>query len=446
MRIAFLTSRFFPEHTGGAEAYTYNIAQAFMEMGHQVSILYAPVWTQPQKQNKYEVVVEDNFFEGMAVRKLKFDWQSASDRHGFIYLHNPLIEKHIVDWLQQQSAEIVHITSCIHLTSATITAAIKCNIPVVLTFTQYWSICPKTTLERSNGSFCVGRQDGLTCLQCMYGKTRPLRLLQRLPKGLQSVVGKLGRNYPSLSNWNSSLNLISAVERRNAIIPHLLHQAYLISPSRFLAKTLAQSGLITEEHIHYSPHGHDVQKAAIGSHKRPSSKLRFGFTGNILPIKGVHLLIEAFNRLVPLNRAQLIIYGDAQSSYGAKVQKLAVGNSAVEFRGRFDNKDIGCILQEIDIVVVPSIQYENAPVTIAEAFAAKTPVIATNLGGMAEAVQHGLNGLLFALNDVDDLKRQMQSLVEDKNLLAHLRSNMPQVRKIEDECEALLQIYRQLRT
>lgn len=444
MNISFLTSRFFPEHTGGTETYTNNIAHALKAMGHQVSVLYAPVWNLPRKQRKYQVKAEDGSFEGIPVRKLNFDWQSAPDPHGYLFLHNPLIEEQIADWLVQQSADLVHITSCIHLTAAAISAAIKNNLPAVITFTQYWSICPKTTLERRDGTFCVGRQDGVTCLECLYGRTRPLRLLSALPNRLQVAAVNLCQNHPQLSAWNNSLNLVSAVERRNAAISELLQKAYLISPSRFLADTLARSGLIERERIHYSPHGHDVQRAQPGKHKSPSTQVRFGFTGNVIPHKGVHLLVQAFNRLSHGSQARLIIYGDTQSAYGERVKLLAADNPAIEFRGRFDNKDIGRILQEIDVVVVPSTWYENAPVTIAEAFAAETPVIATDLGGMSEAVEHDLNGLLFALNDVDDLARQMQSLVEDKSLFTHLRNNIPQVRKIEDECMALLQIYRQL--
>ena len=290
MHIAFLIHRFFPEHTGGAETYTYNIARALKAMGHAVSILYAPVWQRSHRQHPYRVEVEDGFYEDMPVRKLHFDWQSAPDRHGYVYLHNPAIENHIIEWVQRQAADVVHLTSCIHLTGAAITGPRKVGKPVVLTLTQYWSICPRTTLQHPDGSFCPGRQDGPTCLACLYGTTRPLRLLRWLPASWHPQWRQWLKAYPRLSAWNSSLNLISAVERRNDAIPEWLQQVYMISPSRFLADILAQSGLVAPEHIHYSPHGHDVQRAAAGAQKIPGAHLRFGFTGNIIPQKGVHLL------------------------------------------------------------------------------------------------------------------------------------------------------------
>ena len=86
-------------------------------------------------------------------------------------------------------------------------------------------------------------------------------------------------------------------------------------------------------------------------------------------------------------------------------------------RGRYDRKGLGAILAETDVVVVPSIWYENAPLVIQEAFATKTPVIATNLGGMAEAVFHGVDGLLFERNDPEDLARQLVRIVNEPGLL-----------------------------
>lgn len=446
MNIVFLTSRFFPEARGGTEAYTYTIAQALRARGHTVSVLYAPVWEKARRDRPYRVDSEDGLYEGMPVRKLRFDWQSAPDRHEYLFGCNPTIAQRITDFLIQQSAQIAHVTSCIHLSSAALTAPLAIGIPVVLTLTQYWQICPRTTLQRRDGAFCPGRQNGITCLRCLYGETRPLRLIEKLPSSLQKRLSQILRNVPALGAWNSSLSLIGAVERRNRWLPVLLRQVQLITPSQFMARAMVNSGLVPPDHIHYSPHGHDLSRLAQGALKTPSAGVRFGFTGNVLPHKGVHLLIEAFKQLPSGASAELHIYGDmeADREYGRRVREMAGDHPAIVFYGRFDHDEIGRILQGIDVVVVPSTLFENAPVTIAEAFSARTPVIATDLGGMAEAVQHGVNGLLFQLNDVEDLARQMLRLVEDRGLLERLRDGCPPVRTVEDEVNGLLKLYARL--
>lgn len=89
----------------------------------------------------------------------------------------------------------------------------------------------------------------------------------------------------------------------------------------------------------------------------------------------------------------------------------------------------------------PQLWFENAPLVIQEAFAAKTPVITTNLGGMAEAVIHEVNGLLFERGDANDLSQQMQRVVEDPELLACLWDGMPPVKTIEEEVTELETTY-----
>ena len=69
------------------------------------------------------------------------------------------------------------------------------------------------------------------------------------------------------------------------------------------------------------------------------------------------------------------------------------------------------MLSQIDILVVPSRWHENNPRVIQEAFASKTPVIAANVGGIVEFMQHEFNGLLFERNDVADLARQLRLVI-----------------------------------
>ena len=95
-------------------------------------------------------------------------------------------------------------------------------------------------------------------------------------------------------------------------------------------------------------------------------------------------------------------------------------------------------------MVVPSLWYENAPLVIREAFAANIPVIATNLGGMAEVVAHEVNGLLFERGNADDLAIQLRRIVEEPGLLGQLYQRVPPVKTIEEESAELAAIYHAL--
>ncbi|MBX9686174.1 MAG: glycosyltransferase, partial [Candidatus Obscuribacterales bacterium] len=91
--------------------------------------------------------------------------------------------------------------------------------------------------------------------------------------------------------------------------------------------------------------------------------------------------------------------------------------------------------------VVPSRWYENTPLVIQSALASKTPLIVTNLGGMAELVRHGFNGLLFELNNVKSLTEQLTRLLDEPELLAQMRENIPPERSIPQMVDDIESVY-----
>jgi len=171
--------------------------------------------------------------------------------------------------------------------------------------------------------------------------------------------------------------------------------------------------------------------------------IRFGYIGQLEEIKGVHILLQAFERASLNGKANLNIWGDLtrNEAYSTNLRTISNGASSVNFRGRFMRDYLFSVLSQIDILVVPSIWYENSPLVIQEAFSAGIPVIATNLGGMAEAVTHDVNGLLFERYDVADLAKQMKRVVYEPGLLEKLRSGIPEVKSVESEVEELERIY-----
>jgi glycosyltransferase involved in cell wall biosynthesis len=81
---------------------------------------------------------------------------------------------------------------------------------------------------------------------------------------------------------------------------------------------------------------------------------------------------------------------------------------------------------------------------ILEAFAAGVPVIATDLGGMSEFVKHEENGLLFELEDVEDLARQLRRLGEEPGLTEKLRAGIGPVKTVQDDVDKLEALYNTL--
>jgi glycosyltransferase involved in cell wall biosynthesis len=123
------------------------------------------------------------------------------------------------------------------------------------------------------------------------------------------------------------------------------------------------------------------------------------------------------------------------------LRRLAQGEPAIIFEGRFDNAQISEVLQGIDVLVVPSQWYETGPLVTWEAFASGTPVVATDLPNMKYQVKHEVDGLLFAPDESGDLAHQLQRLLDAPELVEELASNIGPVKTHEEEMYEIVEVY-----
>lgn len=122
------------------------------------------------------------------------------------------------------------------------------------------------------------------------------------------------------------------------------------------------------------------------------------YVGRLSEEKGVRVLERAWHLL---NGIPLLVAGDgplSDTKWPASVQSL----------GREPRERILALMQNASVLIFPSTCYECAPMTIVEAFACGLPVIGSNLGSMAELVDHRRTGLLFRPGDTEDLARQVR--------------------------------------
>ena len=92
-------------------------------------------------------------------------------------------------------------------------------------------------------------------------------------------------------------------------------------------------------------------------------------------------------------------------------------------------------------MVLPSVWFENSPNVILEAFASRTPVVVSRLGGMAELVVNGENGFHFDAGNAQDLASVLQRFVDQPGLAETLGNASPRVKTVAEEVEELLQVY-----
>ena len=439
MRILFVTLFFPPGRSSGTENYTLALAAGMAARGHDVRVICAEGWSSGRRY--WNGVTEDRH-EGVPVSRVRLNWTKADDPNLVLY-DSAVVERWFEGAIAELRPDLVHVTSAITLGLGVLRATKRCHVPLVLTLMDFWFLCPRTVLMRGDGDLCDGRTTPSDCERCLMTSSNLFRRLGTwIPATLAREAWHMVCRVPLLARVRGARGLALDVSHRKELMRQALALPDLtVSHSRFVKKTFEDIGVA--ERVRHLPNGHDVRSWDRCRVKNSAPALRIGYMGQIAEQKGIHTLIEGF-RLADLGSgARLDIWGDParHRGYAESLRALTAGSSAIAFRGPFDHAAVRDVLSEIDVLVVPSVWYENWPLVIQEAFAAGTPVIATNIGGMAEAVTDGLNGLLFARNDPRDLARQLRRLVDDPSLLPRLTGGIPVVKAIEEELSELEAAY-----
>lgn len=442
MKITLVTHHFLPRYNAGAELYVYRIALELQRQGHSIDVVCIESITEGTSIPTCKM----DIYEGLPVHRLYFDIEQAPDPFEWSF-RNPELGRWFKDFLQRSHPDVVHINSGYLLGGTVPESAFELNIPSVLTLHDYWFICPLITLLRTNNKVCDKPASPAHCVWCHLSQKRRYHLLDKRLRGcLGDIFVRLSQSQKIAAAINAAPNMELIAERRSYLKQILETIDLVISPSKFVIQKITEYGLSPRQTIHL-PFGLDRIHSSNPQLSKPSGKLRIGYLGQFKHHKGVHLVLKAFQKLVKRpGSCELVLHGEMSGTlpYERKLLQVAKGDSDIKFAGPYPNYQVSQILNALDIIVVPSIWYENRPTVIVEAFAAQTPVIAARLGGMAELIQHNKNGLLFEVGSVDSLARQMQRLLDEPALLPQLCSSIEPMPTIEGEVSVLVSMYEAL--
>jgi glycosyltransferase involved in cell wall biosynthesis len=198
-----------------------------------------------------------------------------------------------------------------------------------------------------------------------------------------------------------------------------------VVPARHLGGVLQREMGIDGQRIHVINHPIDLERyPAAPPEPRRQKPVRFGFFGQFVDNKGIHVLLKAgdlLNRSQPLRPFQIVINGGnknfASGEYQQKVMEMINESHAWEHGevvdlGGYTHDELLHRMAGVDVVVVPSTWPEVFGLVVTEAFACYKPVIAAFIGGLAERVQHGVDGFNFVPRDPSDLAAKMELMLE----------------------------------
>ena len=370
MRVAYLTHQYFPRHVAGTEVYTHGLAVRARAAGADVEVL---TYHESPSGDRRDYGVVATAHDGIPVREIHYNLSVARDPARAEY-DNPDTGRMVREELARLRPDIVHVMHAMKLSGSALTACRDLGIPFVVTLCDFWFICPRHTLLTSSGRLCDGPAHRLACARCLRDTHGVLRAPRRLWRDARALAGR-----------QAFLTRALAGARR------------IIALCEFTRRAFAANG-VPPARIEVIEHGLEVAGLTPAA-RRPGARLRLGFIGSLVPHKGAHLLLEALAR-VPHARLECRVHGAVPSTpYGERLWALAQADPRVRLMGPFPPEALGRVLEETDLLAVPSLWYENDPLVVKAAFYCGTPVLAARIGSLGEMVEPGRNGWLLPAGD-----------------------------------------------
>jgi glycosyltransferase involved in cell wall biosynthesis len=423
LRVALLVHCFFPSHFYGTETYTLDVARNLKALGHTplvVSAVFAGEPAQSELIHRYE-------FQGIPVFSIDKN-QIPHTRVRETY-YQPNMAPVFHDLIRELKPDITHVTHLINHTGALIEALASESIPVVATFTDFFGFCYNNRLEAPDGRLCRGPNAAATnCLAChlkagsLANPTHDRWLHRCLQSGLGASVAARGMAMLSaFSPFRSGRvgELVQDIRER----PHVLGSLYrhyraVITPTRFLRQAYERNGFAGR--MRDISFGTDLPRDPKPP-RAPGKPLTLGFIGQLAPHKGPDLLIDAAEHAMGCNGYEVRLYGSLEQdpAFVAHLKSRAA-NLPIRFLGTFAIERMRAVLDDVDALVIPSRWCENSPLVLLNALASHTPVIISDVEGMTEFVQDGLNGFSFPRGSAAGLSRVLRQVARRRGDLEAL--------------------------
>ncbi|MEZ5651343.1 MAG: glycosyltransferase [Burkholderiaceae bacterium] len=260
-----------------------------------------------------------------------------------------------------------------HLSPSVFAAATAADVPVVLTLHDYKLICPAYNML-ANGEVCEA---------CKGGRLHNV-VRNRCIKGSIALSGLIA--------VESAVHRITGAYQR--------HVNRFVSPSQFLIDKCVEFGWDRDRFslVHNSIDAHEHELAdQVGT--------RFVYIGRLSHEKGMTTLIDAATR----SGVGLDVVGTGPLDQALRRQ-VADSNADIVFHGFQTGQALWDILRGARALVLPAEWYENAPISVLEAYATGKPVIVAAIGGLPEMVAHGQTGLVFESRNADALADALSQL------------------------------------
>ena len=418
--------------------YVYNLITQLQETGTEAIALIP----------NYGIGKTEEYFAG-SVRVIKYGEPSVADRELIMGRRDPDGLVNFKNILSQERPDIVHfheIAGSNGITYRHPAVSKEAGYKNVMTFHLSGYSCKTGNLMYKDETICDGIIRTGRCAACYYKVKMNSRVHDMITFPLSMMLYSLGINS---TDWNSKigtgLGFAFLIKKLKLDLLQLADNCdALVSLTDWYKDILVKNGIGNEKIFHVSQ-GLTAQKEIPGNSSVDAhEKLKIIFIGRISPFKGLHLLIAAF-RHVDEQKISLDIYGqDPGDNYSVGLKTASSGMRNIRWKGTIVPGETVATISGYDLLCLPSTFSEMSPLVIQEAFAARVPVLASDVYGNAEQVTDNENGWLFRFKDVKDLEEKLQRLADDPMLVQRVKKNIGPVKSFSAVAEEQLLIYKKI--
>jgi len=412
VNVLFVSNGFPPSGQWGTEYYTHQIATALRDEGADVSVLCPRRdGTAPRFQLDESLRFGVRLFE---VHNAGDPQKTFADSYRCVE-----IERIFADLLDRLQPDVVHFTHFLWGLSVRLPRIARSRgIATVATLTDYGLLCHRGQFFDWQLERCGGEQTAATCARCIrepgpYDADPLPNLTKRWAARGLSLAGGLG--------------LVVATDdvelRRSEVTAAVAAVDQWIAPTESMRTAFLKAG-VAADRISVLPYAIDEAAYRDALPTTSSTKFRFGFLGQFMPHKGLHVLFEAVrimqHRLPEsVEPWELQLFGNPVGGRHARYLERIWDDelaSVVSFFGPFEPLSAPAVMAELDAVVLPSQWDENAPLTLLQARAAGLPIVASDVPGIREVVDTSERQRLVPPGDPRALADALRATLLERNL------------------------------
>ena len=431
MKVLHLPGSYPPWVAAGKEIYTHTLALALRDLGVESEVAVTAAGVPGADIGDYE-------HEGVPVHVLPAA-PGRGTRRAFFAREFPDLPG-FDGLLDRVRPDVVHFHDQNDGASLTHLRAVKDRgLPAVLTHHSPGQTCPHHDLLRWGTTPCDGELLLNRCTACRLSAS-----------GVPRPVGRLA----GLAEWpgadpespGAAAKLLNARRMtrwfRDSVTEFGRRADAVVVLAEWCGEVWLRNGLDPAK-LHLVRSGGRAERPRDPGPKFPDRPtLVVGYAGRCEPIKGVHVLVEAVRSLPADFPVEARLFGGGwDGAYGRHLLGKIGGDRRFVPPRVVPNAEMGREFARLDAAVIPSTCPETGPLTLFDAFAAGTPVIGSRLGGIAERVADGADGLLFPPGDAAALAACLRRCVGEPALLPRLRAGVRPPRTVHDTAAEMVDIY-----